>query len=217
MTFDPILPRIYTSFAEFEREERARLGLPPLPEPVVESAALPEAVASEPLPVERVALSEPGASAAHALAIASAPPALVLQEEAPPPKRRGRSTTAHTSITPASLRAEGVLEIGCAPGTSVLYVRTRAKLHLFHVTWLPDRQLDDYAVSLAVNWIEGHGLPGYVVADNLGVNENTLRKALLAAGYERAIVPPKTEALSSKRGNRRGGRFMRRESTHAVS
>ena len=80
-----------------------------------------------------------------------------------------------------------------------LYVRTRLKLHLLHVTWLPDRRLDDYAVSLAMNWIEGHGLPSYVVADNLGVNENTLRKALLAAGYERAIAPPKANVLVKAR------------------
>ena len=111
-------------------------------------------------------------------------------------------------ITPASLRAEGILEMGCAQGTSILFVRTLVKLHLFHATWLPDRQLDDYAVSLAVTWIEGHGLPSYEVAKNLGVSENTLRRALTKAGYER-LTPKQHGQLANARasrkfGNRRG-------------
>ena len=111
-------------------------------------------------------------------------------------------------VTPELLRAEGILEIGCATGTSVLFVRTRVKLHLIHSTWLPDRQLDDYAVSLAVTWIEDHGLPSYEVAKNLGVSETTLRRALTAAGYER-LSPEQHEQLSRARsartfGNRRG-------------
>jgi len=113
-----------------------------------------------------------------------------------------------TKVTPESLRAEGILEIGCATGTSVLFVRTRVKLHLLHATWLPDRQLDDYAVNLAVTWIEGHGLPSCEVAKNLGVSEPTLRRALTAAGYER-LSPEQHEQLSRARsartfGNRRG-------------
>ena len=113
-----------------------------------------------------------------------------------------------TKVTPESLRAEGILEIGCATGTSVLFVRTHEKLHLIHSTWLPDRQLDDYAVSLAVTWIEGHGLPSCEVAKNLGVSEPTLRRALTAAGYER-LSPEQHAQLASARsartfGNRKG-------------
>ena len=111
-------------------------------------------------------------------------------------------------VTPESLRAEGILEIGCANGTSVLFVRTRVKLHLLHSTWLPDRQLDDYAVSLAVTWIEGHGLPSYEVAKNLGVRETTLRHALTEAGYDRLSPEQHAQRAGArsvrKFGNRRG-------------
>ena len=113
-----------------------------------------------------------------------------------------------TKVTPEALRAEGILEIGCAKGTSVLFVRTHVKLHLIHSTWLPDRPLDDYAVRLAVTWIEGHGLPSCEVAKNLGVSETTLRSALTAAGYER-LSPEQHDQLARARsarkfGNRRG-------------
>lgn len=164
---EPELPRIYSSFAEFERDELRRLGLTAWP------AATPPSTPAALVHVQPTALS------------------FVV----------GR-------MTPASLRAEGVLEIGCATGTSVLFVRTRIKLHLLHTTWLPDRQLDDYAVSLAVTWIEGHGLPSCEVAKNLGVSETTLRHALTAAGYER-ITPERHDQLARARsarkfGNRRG-------------
>lgn len=170
----PDIPRIYTSFAEFERDERRRLGLPELPE-------LPEA----PMP--------------KALAPRAA------RAEVKPRKPAG-VVVGH--VTPASLRDEGVLEIGCAPGTSVLYVRTRVKLHVLHATWLPDRQLDDYAVRLAVAWIQDQGLSNGEVAKNLGVSENTLRQALTAGGYERSS-PAQQQTLvraraARKFGNRRG-------------
>jgi len=188
VTIEP--PRVYNSFAEFERDERERLGLEALPDPGVE-------VARAASPVARAARTQGSVSLSAPLA-------------------RSRSSVGHAHVTPEALRAEGVLEVGCATGTSVLYVLTRAKLHLLHVTWVPDRQLDDYAVALAMNWIEGHGMPSYEVASNLGVSESTLRQALLAAGHERAT----TAAVASKRserarrGNRRG-RFMRRVSASA--
>lgn len=195
MTIDQI-PRIYTSFAEFEREERARLGLPSLlestPEPDVQLAC----VAAQP-------------SAAHAI---------VAKTQAPTKRVQVRAHVAHTQITPAALRAEGVLEVGRAIGTSVLYVRTREKLHLLHTTWLPDRRLDDYAVSLAMSWIENYGLPSYEVANNLGVTDTTLRQALLAAGYERVISEQdasKSRATKGTNRSNRRGRFMRREAAHA--
>lgn len=109
-------------------------------------------------------------------------------------------------VTAASLRAEGVLEIGRATDTSVLFVRTRLKLHLIHMANLPDRQLDDYAVRLAVTWIEDQGLPSIAVAKNLGVTQETLRKALAAAGFER-LTPMEYQQRKdarSQRGNRRG-------------
>jgi hypothetical protein len=116
----------------------------------------------------------------------------------------------HGAVTPAALRAEGVLEIGCAIGTSVLYVRTRVKLYLLHATWLPDRRLDAYAVKLAMSWIDNYGMRSHEVASNLGVNEGTLRQALLAAGHTRAVP-----ARRGKR-KRRHGRFMRRAADQAV-
>jgi hypothetical protein len=124
------------------------------------------------------------------------------------PKKARAALQPASRVTPASLREEGVLEIGCAPGTSVLFVQTKKKLHLLHASSLPDRQLDDYAVMLAVNWIEDHGLPSCKVAQNLGVNETTLRKALAEAGYAR-ISPAQQQGLvraraARKFGNRRG-------------
>ena len=156
--------RVYTSFAEFEREERHRLGLA-------------------------------DQDCSHA-------PAVDLVKNAPVARR---VTCIVTRVTPASLRAEGILEIGCATATSVLFVRTKVKLHLLHSTYLPDRDLDDYAVGLAVNWIEGHGLPSYEVARNLGVNETTLRTALTKAGYER-VTPSQREGLVHARASRKPGR-----------
>jgi hypothetical protein len=108
--------------------------------------------------------------------------------------------------------AEGILEIGCAKESSVLFVRTRVKLHLLHSTGLPDRQLDDYAVRLAVTWIEGHGLPSYEVAKNLGVNETTLRSALTAAGYVRFSQEQSehlVRARSARKFSNRRGRLVR--------
>jgi hypothetical protein len=180
------VPRIYTSFAEFEREELLRLGLDSMPVPA-------------PVPI----IDKPIIEDLHPVLRPATTPTT------PRPVTRG--------VTPASLRAEGILEIGGATGTSVLFVRTRAKLHLFHSTSLPDRALDDYAVALAVNWIEGHGLPSYEVARNLGVSESALRKALVSAGYER-VTPAQHEALTHARaarrfGNRRGR--LARVSAHA--
>lgn len=182
---DDNIPRIYTSFAAFERDELRRLGLTAWPAPVVAEPDVAEPVVPPPtlVPVE------------HALPVLPAAVSLV-----PAPAR--------TTVTPAALRAEGILEIGRVQGTSVLFVQTRVKLHLLHSTWLPDRQLDDYAVSLAVTWIEGHGLPSCTVANNLGVSETTLRNALTKAGYER-LSPAQHAALAVARsarklGNRRG-------------
>ena len=174
----PEIPRIYTSFAEFERDERRRLGLPELPE--LSEAPMPKALAPR------------AARAAPATAKPARQPAGLVVGQ----------------VTPTSLRDEGVLEIGCATGTSVLYVRTRVKLHIIHTTWLPDRQLDDYAVKLAVAWIQDQGMSNVEVAKNLGVSENTLRLALTAAGYER-VSPAQQQSLvraraARKFGNRRG-------------
>lgn len=110
-------------------------------------------------------------------------------------------------VSPDSLRAEGIIEVGCAGQTSVLFVLTKKKLHLLHGESLPDRALDDYAVNLAVNWIENDA-PSCEVARNLGVSETTLRRALAAAGYER-LTPAEHEQraharMARKLGNRRG-------------
>lgn len=184
MSDEPEDLRVYTSFAEFERAELARRGLTAWP------ACAP--VDSPPTPAPE--------TAANTSALIPAPLAILPAVAA---KERGR-----TVVTAESLRAEGILEIGCAAGTSVLYVRTQLKLHVLHATWLPDRRLDDYAVSLAVAWIENQGMPSYEVAKNLGVSETTLRGALTAAGYER-LTPEQHANLARARsarkiGNRRG-------------
>jgi hypothetical protein len=109
------------------------------------------------------------------------------------------------------LLAEGIVEIGRAPGTSFLFVLTKKKLHVFHAEALPDRTLDGYAVQLAVTWIEG-GLRSFEVAENLGVSQPTLRAALVQAGYER-LTPSQNEQrtharMARKLGNR-SGRLVR--------
>jgi hypothetical protein len=125
-------------------------------------------------------------------------------------------------MTPASmpaLRAEGIEEIGCAPGTSVLFVRTRKGIHVLHTTWVPERQLDDYAVRLAVTWIESCGMPSCTAAKNLGVSETALRNALLAAGYDRLspeLLAQRTGAREERKiGSRRGRLVRSNEATSA--
>lgn len=195
---DDYVPRIYTSFADFERDELRRLGLTAWP---VAPIADPPVTIADPI-VDTL----PAALVPVPAALPVLPPAVSI---VPAPSR--------TTVTPTLLRAEGILEIGCAQGTSVLYVRTRVKLHLLHTTWLPDRRLDDYAVSLAVTWIEGHGLPSYEVANNLGVSAATLRNALAAAGYER-LNPKQQAALAVSRSARRlGNRRDRLMGAHTTS
>ena len=164
---------------------------------------------------ERRRLGLPDLPALPAPPMPKALAALETQAVAKPKKTAGLVVG---QVTPASLRDEGVLEVGCAPGTSVLYVRTRVKLHVIHATWLPDRHLDDYAVSLAVAWIQDQGMSNVAVAANLGVSENTLRQALTAAGYERVSTAQKQTLVRAraarKFGNRRG-RLVRSEGVHA--
>ena len=94
-----------------------RSGLEPLPEPVpLASSPLP----SLPLPP---APSPPPPPSPLIPSVEQC--ALALPVE--PSTKRRRTQIAHTQITPAALRAEGVLDVGCAIGTSVLYVRTQVK------------------------------------------------------------------------------------------
>ena len=109
-------------------------------------------------------------------------------------------------VTPASLRAEGILEIGRATNTSVLFVLTNQKLHLFHELSLPERPLDDYAVQLAVTWIES-GVPAFKIARGLGVSTPSLQRALESAGYFRlspSQLEQKTHARAARKLGRRG-------------
>lgn len=182
---DPEIPRIYASFAEFERDERMRRGLPAAP-------TLPE------LPAPHTALVKPMPSA-----IVTTPRTFVTVAKLKPTACISISHLTEESMT--TLRAEGILEIGRATGTSVVFVRTRQRLHFLHATWVPDRQLDEYAVRLAVTWIEGHGLPSCAVAKNLGISEPVLRKALSAAGYER-LDPARHAQLADARSARKPGK-----------
>lgn len=112
----------------------------------------------------------------------------------PPPSQSWRLRK--SSVSPAELRARGVLEVGRASGTSVLYVRTPGRVYLFHAESLVDRVLDAYAVELAVGWLDW-GATSTEVASNLGVSVTTLRSALLAAGYERVGGLPSGRARGS--------------------
>jgi hypothetical protein len=89
------------------------------------------------------------------------------------------------TVTPSELRAEGVFEVGRAPGTGFLFVVTEERVLLFHVGSLPDRRLDDYAIELALSWIEWQGVSAAAVAGYLGVSQETLRNALVQAGHQR--------------------------------
>ena len=185
---DPEIPRIYASFAEFERDERMRQGLPAAP-------TLPELSAPKNAPS---AVLKPTSTA---IVPTPRPFATVAK-----PKPRACVTVDHlTEASMAALRVEGILEIGRATDTSVVYVRTRLRLHVLHATWVPDRPLDEYAVRLAVTWIEGHGLPSCAVAKNLGISEPVLRKALSAAGYER-LDPARHAQLADARSARKPGK-----------
>lgn len=194
------VPRIYTSFAEFDREELRRCGLAVWPSPAV-TASPPAVVASS--------ITTPPA------------PSTLIPMPALPSPASAVTVSSRSVVTPESLRAEGILEIGCAKGTSVLFVRTHVKLHLLHATGLPDRKLDDYAVRMAVTWIEDHGLASCEVAKNLGVSEPTLRSALAVAGYER-LTPKQRASCATARsarklGNRRGRLVCANADAHAES
>ncbi len=113
-----------------------------------------------------------------------------------------------TTFSTSDLRSEGVVEIGRPLTTSMLFVLTSSRLLLLHAESLPDRRLDDYAIGLAVNWIWYQGLSSAEVARNMSVSQDTLRRALSDAGYER-LSPTRREQLahartSRKFGNRRG-------------
>jgi len=86
------------------------------------------------------------------------------------------------------LRAEGVLEVGSVKGAAIVFVRTNAKLRLFHAGLLEEelqsRPLDKYAIDLAVAWIES-GHTATSVAQNLGVSHSNLAQSLRDAGYVR--------------------------------
>lgn len=107
-------------------------------------------------------------------------------------KPNGRSSgqrwrDAKGKISPGQLRDEGVIDIGRARGTAVCFVRTARGLHLFHAKLLPDRALDSYAISLAVNWLElGHSADW--VASNFDVNATHLTAELERAGYQRISI-----------------------------
>ena len=112
-------------------------------------------------------------------------------------------------VSAADLRAEGILDVGCASGTSVLYVRTRRRLHLFHVQSMPDRALDDYAIQLAVTWID-MGASLEQVARNLGVDDRNLSRDLAAAGYVRLRSPAVQQRCHARlHGGNRRAKLMR--------
>ena len=121
-------------------------------------------------------------------------------------RSRARWASPSTKITPNQLREEGVIEVGNAGG--VLFVLTRRKLHLIHNSInSEDRRLDDYAIQLAVNWIES-GHRSYEVASNLDVSPQHLQLSLEAAGYERLVATEQERhwkvGMKQKLGNRRG-------------
>ena len=113
-----VFPRVYASFAELER---------------VEHRCLMTAIVATYTPLLEVSLRGTRTTGAcpqsTAIVIASrAPQALSTS-------RRARPKVPCTRLSPARLRAEGVLEIGRVPDTGILYVQTQVKFYLLHETW----------------------------------------------------------------------------------
>ncbi len=111
-------------------------------------------------------------------------------------------------ISLTELREEGVREIVRAPGTSVIFVWTTVSLRIFHAKQLPDRDLDAYAIGLAVRWLET-GVPACEVASRLDVAEEHLAKSLEREGYERQSLNdrgPRQGSAQRRRDNATGGR-----------
>lgn len=109
-------PRVYASFAEFERVEHSCL---------MTTAATTHA----PLPDVPLRCTRPTAACGQSTA-------LVVENRTPSKGKRVRSKIHCPRLTPARLRAEGVLEIGSVPDTSILYVQTQVKFYLLHETWI---------------------------------------------------------------------------------
>lgn len=118
----------------------------------------------------------------------------------------------HGLISPAQLRAEGVLEVGCAVG-SVLFVRTRVRVHLFRAPDLPDRDLDDYGAARAIHLLE-EGFTAGDVTQRMGISFKTLALALATRGYERMALndlgPRKGADARLREKHRRGRQLVRR-------
>lgn len=109
-------------------------------------------------------------------------------------------------FSPAALRSEGVIDTGRVPDSGLLFVLTRVGLRLIHVGSLRERALDDYAVQLAVAWIEYQGISSAQVASDLGVSQDGLRRALAAAGYERLDARAHERLAHARAARKFGGR-----------
>ena len=84
------------------------------------------------------------------------------------------------AITVSQLRDEGVIELGAVE--SILYVRTRVKLHILHADQVPHRALDAYAIELVKTRLE-LGISLAEIAEGLGVSRVHALRALQAQGY----------------------------------
>lgn len=113
----------------------------------------------------------------------------------------------NSTITPAQLLAEGIddprKDIGAIAGTAVCFVRTKLGLHLFHVTRMEERRLDEYALQLVKGWFEsGHTM--VEIASNLGIDKMHLIHELDRIGYQRpALNVPGPRAGTQQRLTRR--------------
>lgn len=95
------------------------------------------------------------------------------------------------------LRDEGVLELGRAQASSVMFVLTQRRLVLFHVHEMPARRLDAWGIARAIERLEDGAAVSELAAD-LEIDMTQLGRALATAGW---IKPPASRG-AWKRGRR---------------
>ena len=87
------------------------------------------------------------------------------------------------TISISALRDEGILEIGAATESgSLLFVRTKKRLVITHLSWLPRRELDAYAIDVAACLIDS-GETMVNVAREFSLRTPELHRELKRAGY----------------------------------
>lgn len=86
-------------------------------------------------------------------------------------------------VSPSDLRAEGVVDLGGVTDTSVLFVRTKVSVHLFHAELMPPRKLDAWGISKVIERLEG-GDELRTLSRDIGIEPGTLAEDLALHGWK---------------------------------